>query len=264
MSFYDSLFHISTPVLFVLSIAALFALSATVSLCALGVQKIWPSRTGVNMTATTLTGFILSASLMIAFISSEVWTEAGKAQAATEREAVALAESLRLSRHLPETEGERLRKALLDYARSVVQDDWKAMDTRGFSTRTDDAFHDVRAAFHALRTGGEGASALLVDTLKLQINTMAEAKEARRSIARHSVSAIKWIMLIVQLAATAWVITELHRESRREMVTALAAFSFSFGAICFLILMYDRPFTGVTRIEPAQMASILAAPDVVH
>jgi hypothetical protein len=264
MSFYDSLFEISTPLLFVLSIVAMCMLSAAVTLGVLGMQRIWPSRKGVNMSATTLTGFILPASLMIAFISSEVWTEAGKAAATTEREAIAVAESLRLSSLLPETEGEKLRTALLDYSRSVVEDDWKELDRRSFSPRTDDAFQHVRSVFYAIRADERGANPTLLEALRTQINAIAEAKETRRLIATHSVSAIKWIMLMVQLAATSWVIAELHRESRRELVTALITFSFSFGAICFLILMYDRPFAGVTYIEPAHLMRILSTADAVR
>ncbi len=259
MSFYDSLFEISTPLLFVFSIGALVALSAVSAGCALLVLRVWPSKPGATMVATTLTGFLTPAALMIAFISNEVWTVEGKAQTATDREGIAVAEVLRLSDHLPDAQAGTMRRALLEYADSVVRYDWPAMDRDTVSPHTDEAFYKLRNALYVMRQANDATLNPTLEAIQAQLNSIAENKESRRVIAKHRVSGIKWTMMAVLLMVSAYILVELHRPHRREMLLSLGLFCAGFGSICFLILMYDRPFAGVTRIEPVQIEQVLQA-----
>lgn len=260
MTFYDALFDLSTPVLFLLCIGSLLLLACAAALLARALQLLWPSKSGAAMVSTTLSGLITSTALIIAFISNEVWTEAGRAQAAVDREGIAMVESLRVAEHLPPALQTPIESALINYGQMVVREDWPAMDKNSASARTDEALFVLQSKLYEARRASPSATGgPALDALSQHYTTLADAKEMRRVIAKHSVSGIKWTIMLVLLFLSAFALAEFHRNHKRERITALVLFSIAFGSICFLILMYDRPFAGVTTIRPLLVEQALVA-----
>jgi hypothetical protein len=209
------------------------------------------------MISTTMSATVVPAALMLTFIANDVWNEDSRAKAVVVREGIAISESFKLMRHLPAQIRSPLQQALQAYAASVATSDWEAMQRRSASEKTDEAMHMLRSRLYEAKQASPSFDPVL-DALAEQLKIMVEAKETRRSIAQLEVSPVKWKILILLFFINACAMCELNTDNRREKITGLILLSFAFSSICWLILIYDRPFIGTTIIEPDLIRQALA------
>ncbi|SDV47776.1 bestrophin-like domain [Chitinasiproducens palmae] len=267
MSVYERLLELPLPLLFVLSIATV----ALVAALALGVARVarsvWPVTANVEMAGGMLAGLLVPLGFILASVSGDVWSQRDHAKAAVDREALALTEVRSL---IGSMENAVYRTAIGDalgvYAGSVVRDDWPAMRVGLGSARSEAALRDLQETWFRANRGNAGAppDGYELNEMGKRLEDAASARHTRLLLAREHVHPVKLLALLLMMFSTCYVIVELNRKSRREMVNALALFSFSFGTLLFLIVAFDRPFAGViSTASPLSAAVPAAVPTVV-
>ena len=277
--YYSWLFTLSTPALLAVCFGSLGVVSAAASAGSAGVARLWPARPGSTVIGTLLTGLLVPTAVIIGFISSDIWTQNARAEAAVEREGIAAAEAQRILGALPATLATPIQTALLVYVHSAIQDEWPAMAHRTSSPNTGRAFTQLREALWASRQESAQAPrttsttsttsadvrridapqhiAHELDELEKRLDTIDNARATRLQLAKRQLSGVKLAAMAWLLFTNAFVIAELHRSATRERRIALALFTAGFGVIFFLLVLHDRPFAGSVTIGAETLSALV-------
>ena len=271
--YYSWLFTLSTPALLAVCFGSLGVVSAAASAGSAGVARLWPARPGAAVIGTLLTGLLVPTAVIIGFISSDIWTQNARAEAAVEREGIAAAEAQRILDALPTSLATPIQTALLVYVHSAIQDEWPAMAHRASSPKTGRAFTQLREALWASRHESAQATrttsadvrridapqhiAHELDELEKRLDTIDNARATRLPLAKRQLSGVKLAAMAWLLFTNAFVIAELHRSAARERRIALTLFTAGFGMIFFLLVLHDRPFAGSVTIGSEALSALV-------
>lgn len=260
---FDFLYDLSDWALFFVCVLIVLGLTALAVGVMTLVRMAWPNRQKHTMVNSMLSGILLPTGLVLAFVASDIWQQDTKGRTAVEQEAVAVADILRVARHLPTSLREQVTGLTDDYIRSVVEEEWPLMAQGQASRKVEELLDaldqtsvqvDVAAAEAGARQIG---LRLAAKDLRRYTQEVEAARNQRLLVSNSRVMATKWAAVLVLLFVAACVIYELHATQTRPLVTSLALFSLGFGATLFLIASFDRPFTGATIIEPKSMTLML-------
>ena len=258
MHFYNLLFHIPTFLAWILCIIFFLSLSGLVVLIIRRQRSNHTSPRSSALSHTLISGLLVPIGLNMAFMASDVWKENEKGQAATEQEAGAVHDALRVLRHMPEQINADLRARLLAYVNAAVQDEWPRMGRDQISEQTEAAL-DV-LTINAARTAIEVRQDPYVSSQMALFNTylkqVREARDDRINVATYHINLQKWLVLLILMSVCMYVIYDIHYHTRPELRKAVVLISLSFASISFLILVNDRPFTGTNIIEPEHLRQI--------
>jgi amino acid transporter len=199
----------------------------------------------------TLTPLAVILALLLAFLSSRVWTNLDRASEHAGREATALREALLLSNTLPSDVRANVHGAIKRHLHFVIAEDWPAMAR-------------VEANLRAIPAGlRDGISALLsfvpaqpTEQLAQQRTLVAleQALESRRNrilISQLEISAIQWIVIVVLTILILVTIAMIHIDNREAMVATMFIFSTAVAVCLTLLMAYDRPFaSGGVTMQP--------------
>ncbi len=196
--------------------------------------------------------------LNMAFMASDVWKENEKGQAATEQEAGAVHDALRVLRHMPEQINADLRAHLIAYVNTAVQDEWPRMGRDQTSEHTEAALDvlTINAARTAIDVRQDPYVSSQMALLNTYLKQIREARDDRLNVATYHINPQKWLVLLLLMSVCMYVIYDIHYHTRPELRKAVVLISLSFASISFLILVNDRPFTGSSIIEPEHLQQI--------
>jgi hypothetical protein len=91
------------------------------------------------------------------------------------------------------------------------------------------------------------------------IETALDARRQRIIISQSTVSAIKWVGLLLQALCTLIAISFVHSDNRTTCAMSLILFATGIAVSILLIECYSRPFTGEVSIRPALLQQIIAS-----
>jgi len=91
------------------------------------------------------------------------------------------------------------------------------------------------------------------------IETALDARRQRIIISQSTVSAIKWVGLLLQALCTLVAIALVHSDNRTTCAIALTLFATGIAVSILLIECYSRPFTGDVSVKPELLQQIIAA-----
>jgi hypothetical protein len=204
----------------------------------------------IQSTLFTMTGFALAFTLV-------------QAQANYRRvEGVVLTEATQintLDRLLTRYGDERvgvLRPLLLDYAQSIVRDEWPMMLVERESDATRLAFARLSRAITAIDAAPGRQASLYSEMLKM-LDRIAESRDSRNDAAKIELPvvywAVVWIAMIVLVAASG---TIERTTFRTVFLTAQAAV---LGALMGVVFITDHPMKGQTSVTPDALVRTIAA-----
>lgn len=258
MRLYNLLFDIPTFLSWVLCTLFFLGLSCLIVLIIRFQRRSSTSPRSSALSHTLISGLLVPIGLNMAFMASDVWKENEKGQAATEKEAGAVSDALRVLKYLPADINADLRSRLVDYVNAAVNDEWPKMGRDLVSEQTESAL-DVLTV-NAAKTGIEVRDDAYVSSqmalLNSYIHQIREARDERLNVATYHINLQKWLVLMILLGVCMYVIYDIHYHTRQELRKAVVLISLSFASITFLILVNDRPFTGNSIIEPDHLRQI--------
>jgi hypothetical protein len=146
----------------------------------------------------------------------------------------------------------KLRKEVVCYARSVLQQDWPAMGNRRISSVPTYWGARIRGGgVRLVRSHGESTAG---EQIVKRDGERASARQNRLGEARPTVpTALSWLMLVAVIMVLAVLSTaSMPGVGRLVHVAIVLAAATAFVCTLLLILDFDHPYAGALRRDPAQ------------
>ena len=194
--------------------------------------------------------------LIVGFIAAQVWSDAGDAQGAVNREASALRSAAILVRAFPGEPESRLNSLIRRYIRETAEVEWPAMAYhRATLTVIPAPLEQALELAIGLspRTEGEKAAQReLIDSLQAAF----DARRQRIILSESSVNWVKWTGVLVVAVLTLIAIAFVHCDNRLSAALALGLFACAVAVSLILIAAQQRPFSGQFAVHPNALLEI--------
>ncbi|KAB0606487.1 DUF4239 domain-containing protein [Castellaniella defragrans] len=259
LAVFDFMYDLPEWAMFVSCVLLVGGLSAAALALMYALRRLWPPGShGPNMVNTMLSGILLPTGMVITFVAADIWQQDAKGRTAVEKEAVAVADTMRVVKFLPADLREQVTGVLDDYIREVVENEWPLMGEGRASQIAEDQLETLMVISVRIEAGTDGLGVQrAAEALRRYTMAIEKARNQRLLVSHSRVMPTKWIAVLVLLFVAACVLSELHMTQRRPLILSLTLFSLGFGATLYLIASFDRPFTGTTIIEPTSLSVLL-------
>lgn len=194
--------------------------------------------------------------LNLAFLANDTWSAHDRALNTVYQEAGNLRSILDLGRDLPGGPREMLSRAVEDYARLTVDEEWPLLGRRKSSENVTAALdrmlsmlasHDI--AFH-LTTGVQSAAI----NLALQVRSN---RDLRIALSRTHVNPLKWLGMAFLGLLTMVSIAMVHVDQPRAEIAAVLLFATAAAPTAAIILIHGNPFQQPTALSTAPIAALI-------
>ena len=204
----------------------------------------------------TVMGVLLG--LLLAFLSSRVWTNVDRANSFVAAEASGVRELVRQSELLPPAVSGTVRGGVDNYLRWVTGEDWPQMMSGAARLPIKIiGLGDAAAALTAFETASSGERSVQ----QAALNALEKIREARRGrilLSRNSIGVGQWLVVVVLFVHVLMLLGTIHIRHLGSMIVAIGIFSSAFAVCLVLLLMYDRPFRhGGLTVEPVGIEELI-------
>ncbi|MDI3388245.1 hypothetical protein QIS99_18835 [Streptomyces sp. B-S-A8] len=203
-----------------------------------------------GMAVKDLVGPLLTLTvLLLAFVLVTASGSHGKAEVAARGEARALDKIVEIAEYAPDGTKARIQADSVCYARAVRTQEWPAMADGEDSAAPSVWSTDLRKTFRELE--GEPVFGMLVAA----DNERSQEREERQTQSTPSIpSSILWFLLITLTVTVIALGFCLPRRNNRAQILSLVVVTGLLTATLCIIRDVDRPFGGVTAVEPTAIA----------
>jgi hypothetical protein len=195
--------------------------------------------------------------LLVAFLASQVWSDADRAGTAVNREASALRAVVLLAAAFPGEPETALRDLVRRYIQDAATYEWPAMAHRSVTlTLAPPLLAEALRLAVSLAPRSEGqviAQREMVASLQMAL----ESRRQRIILSGSSINWVKWTVLLLQAALTLITIAMIHSENRTANRIIMAIFATSVGLAAVLIAAHSRPFSGEIAVQPAVLLQVM-------
>ena len=198
--------------------------------------------------------------LIVGFLAAQVWSEAGQAQDAVDREASALRSVVLLDRAFPGEPKTRMDALIRRDIRNVVDEEWPAMaNQRETLTVIPGPLAQAlrfAIAFSPRTEGQKAAQSGIVDSLQSAF----DARRERIIVSQSSVNWVKWGGVILVALLTLIAIAFVHSDNRLTAALAMGLFSAAVAVSLMLIAAQEHPFSGQFAVRPDVLIQVMPQP----
>ncbi|HXR62151.1 MAG TPA: DUF4239 domain-containing protein [Rudaea sp.] len=253
----DWLLNLPVPWMAALILAAIYAVTAAIhwSIMALAVGE--RARAFKAISPGMLPPLSVIFALLVAFLASQVWSEAERASSAVNREASALRATVLLAGAFPGEPETHLRDLVRSYIQEAVSQEWPAMARQGATLTIAPApLAEALALTLALSPHGDGQTVAQRE-MTAALQTALEARRQRIILSRSSINWVKWSALLLLGGLTLVTIAMVHSDNRAANGIILAIFSSAIGVAVLLLAAHTRPFTGEISVSPGVLLQVM-------
>lgn len=194
--------------------------------------------------------------VLLAFAVIVVWERFSDTEAQVATEAGASATLYRLADGLAAPGGPSIHTAITTYLRSVVAEEWPAMERgeeHAGTTRTLDALYSTVLAMQP----ANDREGVVLDEMLTQLNILTEARRARLVATVGIVPGVLWVVLfggaILTISFTFFFGTPNLRA--QALMTGILAMLICSGLLVIVAIEY--PFTGEVHVSPESIARVV-------
>ena len=243
-------------------VALFFALFATLGLLIpkLG-QRLYgrmanePETRLVDRTQRGLRAFLV---FLLALTLNDVREKFVRMDVEASREASEIKQLHRLLEIDGSIQSKRERELLRDYAGAIAEDEWITLGAKPpqLSTRADEILTELRSLAKSTAMATRGGEANL---LWAGLNQVEDLRQARLQKAQSSTASLFWIVIGLMMFLECLMTTESKLSLRRKVT--LGGYYGCLGMIVALILIFERPFSGATRLSAEPFRQVAALVD---
>jgi hypothetical protein len=197
--------------------------------------------------------------LIVGFMAAQIWSDAGRAQDAVDREASALRSVVLLAESFPGTTA-RFDALVGRHIRTAVDEEWPAMaDQRATLTVISAPLAEALQLAIGLspRTDGERtAQRELVDS----VQDAFDARRQRIIVSASGLNWVKWTGVIFVALLTLISIAFVHSDNRLSAKLALGVFAAAVATSLTLLAAQERPFSGQFAVRPDVLLQVQPDP----
>jgi hypothetical protein len=195
--------------------------------------------------------------VLLAFAIIVVWEKFSDAENTVAHEAGAAATIYRLSHGIDEQPGSAIRAALSTYLKVTISEDWPAMERASDSQLARQALDAVYGALLTFLSPERRDTALTTEFLH-QLDVITQERRARIVAAEGTVPGIIWPVLFGGAALTVGFTFFFGTENLRAQTLMTGLLSALIFSGLLIIVVIDRPFAGVVKVQPDALAKVLA------
>jgi len=240
---------IPMPLLSILVVLAAIALSI------IGLGAVWRFiprqilKTHNDLTDPMFEAVSLAYTVLLAFVVVVGWQNFDKAEFHAENESNCLGDLYRSAVAFEKPFRDELRPLLEDYARIVVNEEWKLLAKGEESVRASDTLKKVWELYANYEPKTEKEKAFFSESLR-KLDELREMRRLRIIDSRSGIHPLLWLVLIIGAIIT--IAFTFFFGSDKFIVHAIMASTLAaiIALILLTILSFDFPFTGSVRIEP--------------
>ena len=198
--------------------------------------------------------------LIVGFLAAQVWSDAGRAQDAVDREASALRSVVLLIQAFPGGPESRVDALIRRHIRETVDEEWPAM-AHHRATLTVIPVPLAQALQLAIglppRTEGQrAAQRAMIDSLQSAL----DARRQRIIVSESSVNWVKWTGVILVALLTLIAIAFVHSDNRLTAALAMGIFAAAVAVSLLLVAAQARPFSGQFAVRPDVLIQVVPQP----
>jgi uncharacterized protein DUF4239 len=248
----------SGPVLAILVVAACIAYSVLATRVGrrLVSRRFGRGHNEVGGMILTTVGVVYAVLLAFAIIA--LWERRAAVEQSAEDEAGYLIAAYRDAGGIPDPIRQTVRTRMRDYAQAVIDKGYPALATGVRSSESRQEFVEVFAA--AQQYVPQGASEeVWYSGMVGQLNQASEARTKRLSGVFGALPAAFWGVLLLSTALTLALGAFISMEDERYHMLFMVDFSIVVGALLFLGIIFDRPFSGDYALRPHAFEAALDA-----
>ena len=194
--------------------------------------------------------------LIVGFLAAQVWSDAGNAQAAVNREASALRSAVIVVEAFPGEPETRMGGLVRRYIVDAAESEWPAMaHRRATLTAIPASLEEGLQLAIGLSPRSEGEKAAqreLIDSLQAAL----DARRQRIILSESSVNWVKWAGVMLVALLTLIAIAFVHCDNRLTAALAMGLFTAAVAASLVLIAAQQRPFSGPFAVSPAPLVEV--------
>lgn len=194
--------------------------------------------------------------LTLAFLANDTWNAHDRALNAVHQEADALRSIKALAMHLPAPSRKALERAVEDYARITVDEEWPLLAKRLSSKEASDRLD----ALLALASGNDIAAITPAGAHSLMLSQVTQVRAARGlriALSRTHVNPLKWLGMAGLGFLTMISIAMVHVDQARAEILAVAIFAAAAAPTAAIVLVQGNPFQPPTVVTEAPIRAIL-------
>jgi hypothetical protein len=197
--------------------------------------------------------------LVVGFMAAQVWSDAGTAQQAVNREASALRAASLLADRFPAPRAAQIHALVRRHIRTAVTEEWPAMaEQRETLEVVPPALAEALEVALALNPSSDGevvAQRELVSSLESAL----DARRQRIIVSQSSVNWVKWTGVILLAALTLLAIAFVHSDNRMTAALAMSVFAASAAVVVVMIAAQDGPFRGQLGVKSTPLQQVMAS-----
>jgi len=187
--------------------------------------------------------------VLLAFIAVATWESFSSAEAVVQAEAGYIGNLFRDTKGFPEQIGEPMRKALKEYAETVVQAEWPVQQQGELPSAGWKPLHKLHRLLVGFDPQTRGEAVVQAEFLRT-LNELYKAREARLTAAAGHIPVVIWWIIAIGGALTSGFTYLFGFESFRLHLTMTAAVAASLALVVVLIVALDWPFRGEVSVSP--------------
>lgn len=187
--------------------------------------------------------------VLVAFAIFVVWTQFQDAGTNLEREVNEVGDLSRMSTALPEPLQSNIRASLIEYIRAVLEDEFPAMAEGRESPRTWNAIQNLWNVYQAGEPSDLKFQIYYAESLR-HLNDVSNYRRIRLFTSRGTVPQTLWYLLYAGGIILVMFTYFFGHESVAWQAAMTAALAGTLAFSLFLIVAYNGPYDGSTRIAP--------------
>ena len=199
--------------------------------------------------------------VLVAFMVIAVWETFARAEEMVSEEASSLISLYRDTAAFPEGERQAVREYLRAYARSVIADEWPAMQDGQPSPETEQAIDAIWLGYRGLGLESRVEQAIVAESFK-QLNDVGEKRTHRLIASRETLPAIFWPVLVIGGVLCVVFTYFFHTPNVRAHAVMSGMLAALIAASLYLIVVFDRPFSGDAGVTSISSEAFHHALDV--
>src|SRR5437660_5407228 len=209
-----------------------------------------------EVAAIIFNAFGLFYGVMVAFVVFVTWSGYDEATKNLQMEANEADDLFHITRAFPEPAGTTIRKGLMDYVRSVDNDELKRMSQSEISLHSNRAMARLITVFYEMDEKSIPNKELYAESVK-RLNNLAQYRRLRIFAGNNEVPAVIWLVLLVGGAITVSYAFFFGMKNIKAQYMITAALTVTITMILFLIYVLDHPFTGTSKISAEPLKQVM-------
>ncbi len=195
--------------------------------------------------------------VLLAFSIVVVWEKFNDAEATVQREAAAAATIYHLVPGLAPAQAKDARDALTTYLKSIVTDEWPAMEDGRANQQTWKALGAIYTALLATDTTAKGDPTVKAEIFN-QLNLITQARRTRLLAAEGDVPGPVWFILFGGAFLTVVFTLFFGTQNLRAQTLMTGLLTLLIFSELLIAVALDRPFTGGIKESPDAIVHVLA------